>query len=132
MGRKVYQNTDICGSLFTNLVQQLTLDDALFSLTARERKALENSWAEEPFRVLYCEDNGRPNTPINVMAGARIIREMLDYSDDNIVEGLMLDVRLQYALHTTSFEEQPLSDKSLPNFRKRCCQHGVGSLCRLC
>lgn len=41
-------------------------------------------------------------------------------SDDEIVEGLMLDVRLQYALHTTSFGEQPLSDKSLTRFRKRC------------
>lgn len=32
----------------------------------------------------------------------------------------MLDVRYQYALHTTSYEEQPLSDKSLSLFRKRC------------
>lgn len=46
MGRKVYRNTDICGSFFTNPVQQLTLDDALFSLTVRGRKALENSWAK--------------------------------------------------------------------------------------
>ena len=93
-------------SFFTNPAQQITLDDALFSLTARERKALENSWAkifadelfpkieEEPFRVLYCENNGRPNTPINIMVGASIIKELLDYSDDDIVEGLMLDVRL--------------------------------------
>ena len=28
--------------------------------------------------------------------------------------------RSQYALHTTSFEEQPLSDKTLSRFRKRC------------
>lgn len=32
----------------------------------------------------------------------------------------MLDLHLQYALHTTSFEEQPLSDKTLSRFRKRC------------
>ena len=32
----------------------------------------------------------------------------------------MLDFHLQYALHTTSFEEQPLSDKTLSRFRKRC------------
>lgn len=31
----------------------------------------------------------------------------------------MLDVRFQYALHTTSFEELPLSDKSLQHFRKK-------------
>ena len=112
-------------SFFTNPSQQITLDDATFSLTERERKTLENSWAkvfaddvfpmieEEPFQVLYCEDNGRPNTPINVLVGASIIKELQNYSDDDVVEGLQLDIRLQYALHTTSFKEHPLSDKSL-------------------
>ena len=41
----------------------------------------------------------------------------------------MLDLRLQYALHTTSFPEQPLSDKTLSRFRRRCYDyeqtHGV-------
>ncbi len=54
------------------------------------------------------------------MVGASLIKEIQDYSDDDIVEGIMLDVRLQYALHTTSFKEQPLSDKSLQHFCKRC------------
>ena len=119
-------------SFVTNPAQQMTLDDSLFQLTDRERKALEKSWAkpfaeelfpridEELFRVLYCEDTGAPNTPANICIGASIIKELFDHSDDEIVEGLMLDVRLQYALHTTSFKEQPLSDKSLTRFRKRC------------
>ncbi len=119
-------------SFVTNPSQQITFDDSLFHLTEREKKALEHSWAkpfaeelfpmidEEPFRVLYCEDNGSPNTPVNIIIGANIIKELLDLSDDEIVEGLMLDIRLQYALHTTSFKEQPLSDKSLTRFRNRC------------
>ena len=41
----------------------------------------------------------------------------------------MMDIRFQYALHTTSFEEQPLSDKTLSRFRRRCYDyetaHGV-------
>ena len=41
----------------------------------------------------------------------------------------MLDIHYQYALRTTSFEEQPLSDKTLSRFRRRCCEyertHGV-------
>ncbi len=41
----------------------------------------------------------------------------------------MLGLHLQYALHTTSFVEQPLSDKTLSRFRKRCYDyetlHGV-------
>ena len=41
-------------------------------------------------------------------------------TDDEILESLMFDIRFQYALHTTSFEEQPLSDRTLSRFRARC------------
>lgn len=37
-----------------------------------------------------------------------------------LVQALMFDIRYQYALHTTSFEEQPLSDRTLSRFRARC------------
>ena len=128
-------------SFKVNDVQQLSFNDSLFSLTDREKKALENSWAkifadeifpaidEERFSVLYSDKSSRPNTPVNVIVGALIIKELFDYSDDEIVENLMLDLHLQYALHTTSFAEQPLSDKSLSRFRNRCyayeTAHGV-------
>lgn len=57
---------------------------------------------------------------MNVCVGALIIREMFQISDDEMVKNLMLDPRYQYALHTTSFDEQPMSDKTLSRFRKRC------------
>jgi hypothetical protein len=124
-----------------NESQQLILDDSFLNLTARERKVLENSWAqifadeifpsidEKRFAVLYSDKASRPNAPVNVIIGALIIKELFDYSDDEIVENLMLDLHLQYALHTTSFAEQPISDKTLCRFRKRCYDyettHGV-------
>lgn len=115
-----------------NESQQIALTDSTFNLTAREKKALEESWAhifseeifpaidESRFEVLYSDKASRPNTPVNVIIGALIIKELFDYSDDEMVENLMLDLHLQYALHTTSFEEQPLSDKTLSRFRNRC------------
>lgn len=115
-----------------NAYQQISLTDSFSGLTAREQKALEKSWAkifadeifpaidEKRFSVLYSDKASRPNTPVNVIVGALIIKELFDYSDDEMVENLMLDFRIQYALHTTSFEEQPLSDKTLSRFRKRC------------
>jgi hypothetical protein len=115
-----------------NNCQQLSFTDSFSGLTAREQKALEKSWAkvfadeifpaidEKRFAVLYSDKASRPNAPVNVCVGALIIKELFDYSDDELVENLMLDLHLQYALHTTSFEEQPLSDKSLSRFRKRC------------
>ena len=114
----------------------------MFGLTDREKRVLEKSWAkifadeifpaidEGRFSVLYSENGAtRPNTPVNVVVGALIIKELFDYSDDEMVENLMLDLHLQYALHTTGFQEQPLSDKSLSRFCKRCYEyentHGV-------
>ena len=116
----------------TNSYQQLSFTDSFGGLTSREQKALERSWAkvfaedifpainEEPFRVLYSSNASRPNTPVNVCIGALIIKEIFGISDDEVVENLMLDPRYQYALHTTSFDEQPMSDKTLSHFRKRC------------
>lgn len=128
-------------SFKTNDYQQLSLNDSFMTLTERERKALEKSWAkifadeifpaidEERFSVLYSDKASRPNAPVNVIIGALIIKELFDYSDDEIVENLMLDLHLRYALHTTSFAEQPISDKTLSRFRKRCYDyetlHGV-------
>lgn len=120
-------------SFHTNSSQQYSLTDSANNLTNREKKALENSWAkifaeeifpsidEERFRVLYSDRTQcRSNTPVNICVGSLIIKELFQISDDEMVENLMLDPRYQYALHTTSYDEQPLSDKTLSRFRKRC------------
>lgn len=75
---------------------------------------------EEPFRVLYSDRPSRYNTPVNVIIGALIIKEIFQLTDEEIVETLPFDIRYQYALHTTSFEEQPLNDRTLGRFRARC------------
>lgn len=111
--------------------QQLTLTDSTLNLTQREKRVLEKSWAktfaekvfpaidESIFSVLYSDKASRPNTPVNVIVGALILKEALGDTDDELVEALMFDVRYQYALHTTGFEEQPLSDRTLSRFRAR-------------
>lgn len=114
-----------------NTTQQIALTDSTFNLTEREQKFLEKSWAktfaekvfpaidENIFSVLYSDKDSRPNTPVNVIVGALILKEAMGDADDEIVEALMFDIRYQYALHTTSFEEQPLSDRTLSRFRAR-------------
>ena len=114
-----------------NATQQLTLMDSTFNLTEREKRFLEKSWAktfadkvfpaidENIFSALYSDKASRPNTPVNVIVGALILKEALGDTDDELVEALMFDIRYQYALHTTSFEEQPLSDRTLSRFRAR-------------
>lgn len=115
-----------------NGTQQMALIDSMFNLTEREMKFLKKSWAEvfanqvfpaideDIFSVLYSDKASRPNTPVNLIIGALILKEALGVTDDELVQALMFDIRYQYALHTTSFEEQPLSDRTLSRFRARC------------
>ena len=103
-------------SFATNSSQQISIFDATSNLTQREVKMLEKSWAkffsenifpaidEEPFRVLYSDQPSRKNTPINVIMGALIIKEMFQLTDEEMVETLPFDIRYQYALHTTSLD----------------------------
>lgn len=129
----------------TNDFQQITMDDRFSTLSPRTQKFVLNSWAksfaeivfpsinEERFSVLYSSRSAsRPNTPINVIIGALMLKEMLGLSDDELLSSICCDIRFQYALHTTSFKEQPLSDRSVSRFRERLynyeVEHGVDIL----
>jgi hypothetical protein len=115
-----------------NRAGQVTMNDRFNNLTNRERKMIEESWAkafaeiifpsinEERFAVLYSDNPAsRPNTPVNVVVGGMILKELLGLSDDEMVTGIVFDIRIQYALHTTSFTEQPFSDRTFSRFREK-------------
>jgi len=123
-------------SFKTNNSQQINLQDHFLELNDRERKILLKSWAkefadvvfpainEERFSVLYSVNSAsRPNRPVNAIIGSLIIKEMFDLTDDELLESIIFDVRYQYALHTTSFEEQPFSDRTFSRFRGRLYAH---------
>lgn len=69
--------------------QQMTLTDSTFHLTEREQRFLEKSRAktiadkvfpaidEDIFSVLYSDKASRPNTSVNVIIGALILKEAL-------------------------------------------------------
>ena len=117
--------------------EQMSMFDSTLNLTERERRFLEKSWAkvfaekvfpaidETPYAVLYSEKLSRPNTPVNVLVGAIFIQQLTGQSDDEFLESLLFDIRYQYALHTTSFDEQPLSDRSLGRFRERLAMYEI-------
>ena len=101
-------------SFVKNDNQQLTLSDSTFNLTEREKRMLEKSWAKT------FADKVFPAIDEDIFfVGALILKEALDVTDDEIVEAMAFDIRYQYALHTTSFEEQPISDRTLSRFRAR-------------
>ena len=115
-----------------NNSQQLTLHDSFINLPARSQKMLMKSWCrdfaeivfpainEERFAVLYSDRKfSRPNTPVNFIVGALILKSEHNLNDDELIESICFDVRYQYALHTTHLEEQPVSDRTFSRFRER-------------
>ena len=115
-----------------NLSTQISMDDSFERLTERQKKVVLKSWAKDfadyvfpsinsdAFRVLYSNNNAtRPSVPANYIIGAMIIKELLGLTDDETVDMIQVDVRAQYALHSTSLEEQPISDRTFSRFRER-------------
>ena len=74
-----------------NSYQQISFTDSFSGLTAGEQKALEKSWAkvfadeifpaidEKRFSVLYSDKASRPNTLVNVIVGALIIKTVTSH-----------------------------------------------------
>ena len=119
-------------SFVENSSQQLSLFDMLAFLSKRKQHMLEKTWAqtfsdqiftkidEHIFAPLYSEKrNSRPNAPVNVLVGALILKDFTGLTDDEIEESCEFDFRYQYALHTTSFEDQPISKRTISRFRSR-------------
>lgn len=115
-----------------NTFQQISLDDTVNNLPNYLKNNLMKSWAhafqeyifpninEERFSVLYSDNYAtRPNSPVNVIVGLLIIKEIFGQSDEDLIASLYFDIRYQYALKTTSYEKQPVSINTLYNFRKR-------------
>ena len=119
-------------SFTTNNSQQISLNDNYTKLNERIKKFITNSWAkgfsdlifpaidEKRFAVLYSDTKAsRPNNPVNAVVGSLILKELFNLTDDELLESILCDSRFQYALHTTSFEEQPFSDRTFSRFRER-------------
>lgn len=119
-------------SFKSNQHQQLTLSDSFINQTPRTQKIIMNSWCkdfadivfsainEERFSVLYSNNKfSRPNTPVNVIVGAMMLKENNNLNDDELLESICCDIRYQYALHTTHLPEQPVSDRTFSRFRER-------------
>lgn len=124
----------------TNDYHQFSMNDSFNYLSERTQKFIENSWAkgfaeiifpainEERFSVLYSSNQAtRPNSPVNVAIGALILKEMLSLTDDELFASIMCDVRFQYALHTTSFDEQPVSDRTFSRLRQRLYDYAIST-----
>src|SRR5690554_1698823 len=118
--------------MFTsNSFQQISFFDKVHNMPKYLQKMLYNSWAhifqefifpeinENRFEVLYSDKSSRPNSPVNVIIGALILKEIFQLTDAQLLEAIFFDDRFQYALRLTSEERPPVSFNTFTNFRNR-------------
>ena len=111
---------------------QRTLFNSGEQLPKYKQRLLEKGWPksfynevfpyinEENFAVLYSDNEAtRPNSPVNVLMGLLIIKEVLQLTDEELIGSLLFDAPFQYAFHTINSSEQPVSINTLGNFRRR-------------
>jgi hypothetical protein len=115
-----------------NNLQQISFTDPTNNMPKYLKDILDKSWAnafqkytfpninEDRFSVLYSDNFAtRPNTPVNVIVGLLILKEIFHLTDEELIGSLYFDVRFQFALRTASYEKQPVSINTLTNFRNR-------------
>lgn len=101
------------------------------SLPDKLRGRLEDSWAgsfyhevfcridESLFEPLYSNKASRPNTPINVLVGAEVLKGGFGWSDEQLCDHVSFDLQVRYALGLTRLEDQIFERRTLYNFRRR-------------
>jgi hypothetical protein len=111
--------------------QQSSLFDSQFLLPRKLRRQMEASWAhtfyhevfvrisEEPFAILYSEEDSRPNAPANVLIGADLLKTGFGWSDAELEENMQFDLLVRYALGLNNLNQEVPVLRTLYNFRRR-------------
>ncbi len=104
-------------------------------LPERKRRKLFNSWAgafyrevfcqihEKDFAVLYAEDNGRPNQPVNCLVAATLVQNAKGWSWEELFDRLDFDLLTRHAVGFDGLEDRPFCPATYANFRNRLLLH---------
>ena len=111
--------------------KQLNLTDPYMYYPKYITEMLHNSWAEyffnsifsnineERFSLLYSDNFSRPNAPVNIMIGLLTLKELNQWSDEELIAAFYFDYRVQYALGISDFDKERICINTIGNFRKR-------------
>lgn len=114
---------------------QTSLFDTVNQMPPVMRRRLEGSWAEifyreifckideSIFQVLYSEKYSRPNTPVNILVGAELLKSWFRWTDAELFEQCAFNIQVRYALGERSFEGELFSERTLYYFRGALSEH---------
>jgi hypothetical protein len=80
---------------------------------------------EETFSVLYSDRKSRPNSPVNTMIAALILKETKLWSYDELFAQIDFDLRTRTALGLFDLDETPFCAATLFNFQNRLLSHYI-------
>jgi len=92
---------------------------------------LQKSWAEvfykrifcqideRKFSVLFSRKKSRPNFPINIYVGLEILKQLFNWSDEEMISNFHLNFQVCYALGIENFGEITLAPRTIYYNRKR-------------
>ena len=116
---------------------QEELFNSFTAMNPKVQSCLKGTWAplfyehvfckidEKPFAALYCLDNGRPNFPVNILLSLEFIKNMKDYTDEDIIEQFRFNYQIMYAVGLRNLGELYLAERTLYEFRRRVYRYTV-------
>jgi len=116
-----------------------SLFDTVNQMPGKMRTRLEQSWAEVFYREifsridehlfegLYSDKYSRPNTPVNVLVGAELLKAHYGWSDEELFQQCSFNIQVRYALGERDFKGELFSERTLYYFRRALSQHMQGS-----
>lgn len=111
---------------------QMNLFDLTYSLSDRKLRMLESGWPgyfnrviipelvklESIFEPLYSKNtNTRPSTPTYLVLAMLVLKDLFTLTDEELERSVTFSLEYQFALGTTSFEHQPVNQRTLNRFR---------------
>ncbi len=80
---------------------------------------------EERFRVLFDEENGRPNAPIRLLVGMLILKEGFGWSDERLFEAIHFDLLVRRALGLVNLTDPVPVESTYYLFKQRLYRYQV-------
>lgn len=74
---------------------------------------------ENIFSALYCQDNGRPNAPVNTIFSALVLKNRKGWSYSELIKQLRFNLAARYAVGIFDFQEIPFNEATIFNFLNR-------------
>jgi len=75
------------------------------------------------FRELYSKKKSRPNTAVNQLVGALILKHLNNWTYDQLFTNLNFNILTRHAIGINDLEEEVFCEASLFNFQNKLCDH---------